>query len=450
MKSRRISAMLFTFVLLLNAAPSAFGAWTSVALAEEGTAEEQVLVYKTWAPNEGYGEYELVEAFNRTHPGKKVVVEPVLMGEALPTELMSGEADYILNVVGTDLDASKCAASGIFVDLYEWMDADPDFHRTDYFTNFFENLEYNGQLCGIMGHFYLSVVFLNRPIAEALGANYEPLDSITLAEILDLYEAAKAQGLMVEDTPLFFEDTTNKGTLILNAEFYDHVDMKEKTSHFSDPDFIELLERTKGIYSKRRMADGSELNIIPDDSPFARAILERDTSSLLMDTTAMLQPLQGGTLAEPPEGLMGPLVFESTSGGASAAGSRLIMVPKSCSNPELAWEFIKFSIAPLDEENGETAGTSYLEAAGMKTFPISKANLAAFTKYYGVFGDANFDNYLAKLEARIEEIHELSIYTLNASIVVSSILEQFFDYGTITAEECAKQMDERLYLYLNE
>ncbi|MDO4356843.1 MAG: ABC transporter substrate-binding protein [Clostridia bacterium] len=449
MKIRRISAMLLTFVLLFSVALGTSGARMSSALAEDGTAEEQVLVFKTDGYQKGFGDYELAEAFNKTHPGKKIVVEPVLKGEALATELMSGKADYILNTSDTSLDASKGAASGLFVDLYEWMDGDPDFHREDYFENLFEAMEYDGHLYGILGHFYMTVIFLNRPMVEALGVSYEPLDSINVVEILDLYDAAKAQGLMTEDTPLVFEDAAPKNCL-LEMEFNSYVDLTAKTSHFSDPAYIELLERVRGTYSERRVSEGATISNEPDRSPFGEAILAQSTSSLFLEMIAMMQPAQGHPLGQPHEALMGPLVFESISGKAFAGGSQLFMVPKSCSNPELAWEFIKFCIAPLDEENGEDPNTAFYKAGQGKFFPISRANLKAFAEYRQISGNADFDACLAKLEARIEEIRELHVYTLNASIVIYPLHEQYFDYGTITAEECAKQMDDRLYLYLNE
>ncbi len=449
MKARRTYATLLALVLLFNAALSASGAWMSAALAEEDSADEQVLVFKTPLYAPGFSDHALAEAFNKTHPGKKIVVEPALEGEALATELMSGNADYILNTYGLGLDASKCADSGLFVDLYEWMDADPDFHREDYFENLFEAMEYDGHLYGILGNFFVSVFFLNQPIVEALGVSYEPLDSINIVEILDLYDAAKSQGLMAEDTPLVFEDTLTKCDF-LELEFDEYVDMGEKTSRFSDPDFIELLERVNDIHSERRMAEGSIANNEPDYSPFEMAILARNTSSLLRQSPAAMKPIEGGSLADAHEAMMGPLFFESVNGSGLAQGSRLLMVPTSCSNPELAWEFIRFCIEPLGEEDAKNPDTLYYKAGEMRYFPISRANLATFAKHFQIFGDADFDTCLAKLEARIEAIKELYIYTLNARTVIYPIYEQYFDYSTITAEECARQMDDRLYLYLNE
>ncbi|MDO4356589.1 MAG: ABC transporter substrate-binding protein [Clostridia bacterium] len=447
MKPRRIFAMLLALALLLYAAPGASGAWMSAALAEAETGEEQVLVFKTYWYQSMFDDAMLAEAFNKTHPGKRIVVEEIPSDEALATELMSGSADYMLNLCATNLDAGKCAAGGVFVDLYDWMDADPDFHREDYYENLFEAMEYQGHLYGIAGTFSFPVVLLNRPIAEALGANYEPLDAINIAEILDLYEAAKAQGLMAEDVPPVFEDKMNQFAILLDVDFSDYVDMDQKTSHFSDPDFIELLERTKGIYTERRLADGSSGGTYPDRSPFGEAILAQKTSSLLIYGDAGLRPLEGGTLAEPHEALMGPLIQESVGGGSSARAFQLLMVPTSCSNPELAWEFIKFCIGPMDEEIERKTGYVHKMTG---EFPISKANLAELAKYNQTFGKADFDACLAKLEERIGETHEFFIYKLHGRGVVYPILEQYFDYGTITAEECAKQMDERLYLYLNE
>ena len=169
-------------------------------------------------------------------------------------------------------------------------------------------------------------------------------------------------------------------------------------------------------------------------------------------TIMTMQPVEGGTLAEPIENLMGPLILESSSGGTSAAAFQLLMVPTSCSHPELAWEFIKFCITPLDEENGEkpSSNTAVLKTGNTRNFPIARANLAAFAEYFQAFGNADFDTYFSKLEERVEEIRELDVYKSAVLSTVWPILEQYYDYGTITAEECAKQMDERLFLYLNE
>ena len=133
-----------------------------------------------------------------------------------------------------------------------------------------------------------------------------------------------------------------------------------------------------------------------------------------------------------------------------AYANRLLMVPTSCSNPELAWEFIKFCISPMDTANGISPDVAHYKADVTKDFTISRANLAALAECFHSFGNTDFDACLTKLEAQIGQINDLYVYTMNARVVVEPILEQFYDYGTITAEECARQMDERLFLYLNE
>ena len=97
MKAKRTYAILLALVLLFNAALSASGAWMGAALAEEETAEEQVLVFKTPYYEYGYVDYSLAAAFNRTHPGKKIVIEERPDEQLLATEIMSGEADYMIN-----------------------------------------------------------------------------------------------------------------------------------------------------------------------------------------------------------------------------------------------------------------------------------------------------------------------------------------------------------------
>ena len=448
MKTRRMYAILLALALLFNAALSASGAWMGAALAEEESAEEEVLVIKTPNNLPGLSETTLPEAFNRTHPGKKIIVEDIPDEKLLATEIMSGEADYIIN--GCYLDPFKYSTSGEFYDFYEWMDADPDFHREDYYENLFTAMECDGHLYAMPAVFNFSpiVIYLNGTIAEALGASYQLLDTITPSEILDLYEAAKAQGLMAEDTPLIFEDMAAPGLLLITStEYAGHVDLSARTTNFSTPEFIALLERTKQAYTEKRIENGW----IWTTSNFSKAVTRQETDSLVkFDFIGLRQdPYYESDLSGMPDGLMGPLILKTDNGVVRANTETAYMVPKSCSNPELAWEFIKFCISPLDEENGEKASNVDKSATGFG-FPLAKKNLALYAQMYRTFGYAVSDASLAKLEERIEEISIFAFYIQGVETLSTSIVSQYYDYGFITAEECAKQIDERAYLYLNE
>ncbi|MDO4355861.1 MAG: ABC transporter substrate-binding protein [Clostridia bacterium] len=447
MKIRKSFAMLLTFVLLFSAVSSAPGAWMSAALAEEESADEQVLVFKTpnFAP--GYAEYYLVKSFNQTHPGKKIVIEEIPDEQLLATEIMSGEADYMINA--GYLDPFKYSNSGQFYDIYEWMEADPDFHREDYYENLFTAMECDGHLYAMPAIFCFApmVVYLNGVIAEALDASYQLLDPITPSEILDLYESAKAKGLMSENTPLVFEDVVAPGVaLIASTEFASYVDLNTRTTNFSTPEFISLLERTKQAYTEKHINGwGTTLD------SFSKAVTRQKTDSLVkFDSIGLARdPYWESGLNAMPEGLMGPLVLQTNNGDVRARENTAYMVPKSCSNPELAWEFIKFCISPIDEKNGESVSTVDKTGFGIG-FPLSKKNLALYAQKYRTFGSADFDASLAKLEERIGEICIFDLYIQGVEALSYQILSQYYDYNLITAEECAKQMDERAYLYLNE
>ena len=449
MKTRRMYAILLALVLLFNAALSASGAWMGAALAEGDSADEQVLVIKTPNYESGYADYSLAAAFNRTHPGKKVIVEEIPDDRLLATEIMSGEADYMIN--GCYLDPFKYSTSGEFYDLYEWMNADPDFHREDYYENLFTAMECDGHLYAMPATFLFSpvVIYLNGAIAEALGTSYQMLDTITPSEILDLYEAAKAQGLMAEDTPLVFEDAVAPGVLLVTAtEYASYVDLDARTTNFSNPEFIALLERTKQAHTEKRIEEGWGWT---SSSSFSKAITRQETDSLIkFSFIGLLQdPSWESDLAAMSDGMMGPLILQTDNGVARASAYTAYMVPKSCTNPELAWEFIKFCIAPLDEEKGENPSNVMKTMTG-KEFLLSKKNQALYAKMYRTFGSADFDASLAKLEERIGEISVFDYYIQGIETLSMSIVSQYYDYGFISAEECAKQIDERAYLYLNE
>ena len=222
----------------------------------------------TFYESEYSGERVYVDAFNRTHENMKVKldaaedisltaegIEKVTEAEdnfrqRLATELMGGEADYIVN--DTVLDPTKFAESGLFYDLFAFMEADPGFEMGDYFKNIFDAVAYDGHLYSLPTSFVISAVYLNKSITDGLELEFEPLDRITYEDLLKMYEDGKAKGLIDEGTSIDFAGNgTNTRMHMFSVEWQEYIDLPNHKASLDSPEFIGLLERTQEIFTPR-------------------------------------------------------------------------------------------------------------------------------------------------------------------------------------------------------
>lgn len=434
----------------------------------QGDEEEQVLIVKSIHGGEDWEqtvEGRLAIAFNKTHPGKKVIIEELPGGyefdgstwayeTALATELMSGEADYLIDVF--NLNPAKYASSGLFWDLYEWMEKDPDFHKEDYYENIFTAMEFDGHLYTLPTMFGMTAVYLNKSITDSIHLEFTPLDLINYKDILEIHREAVGQGLMSANEPILFHDECPAGFMFLGSELKSYVDWENRSSHFSDPAFIEYLKETKEIPAGGKMEDGTR-GMSCGERSFASALAEGKEHALF--TT---QPLELSTWSS--EGftstrveLVGPLILSSAGGEVTADTSFRIMVPKSCKNIELAWEFLKFCMMPVEnpgvrprtEVEKKTTNSDALDIC-FGAFPVNRQNMSAYAALYGFFGDESMDKWMPKLEKAITTIKSFGFGTANLEILMLDTLGQYYDSGLISAEECGKKMDELANVYLKE
>ena len=82
----------------------------------------------------------------------------------LATSIMSGEGPDIVADLGL-MSPRKYGESGLFLDLYELMEADPEFHREDYFTNILDAFAYEGKLFNLPATFGFNMVVMNERLA---------------------------------------------------------------------------------------------------------------------------------------------------------------------------------------------------------------------------------------------------------------------------------------------
>lgn len=116
------------------------------------------------------------------------------------------------------------------------------------------------------------------------------------------------------------------------------------------------------------MMSGSEIM-----GDFSQSNQEGNHSLLLYDALTLENLL---SLSEIPENCVGPLILSSRQGDVSFSSIMAFVVPAGCADPELAWEFLKFCVAPVETP----AFYSFYHPEGSVDiaqggFPVAKENL---------------------------------------------------------------------------
>lgn len=374
-------------------------------------------------------------------------------GLRMATELMSGKAADIVDMA--HFTTFKYAKSGLLCDLYEFMNSDPAFDKSDYYTNIFGAKEKDGKLYTMPFYFTYDMLYVSKPLTEQLGKKYVSFD---YKKMLELYNEVvnKADG---KDNPLFMPGVTKD--FFFRYEFPAFYDTALGVATFNSEHFIQYLEQTDSIvtpfdpvnmqWDKTRIAGNDDF--MKEDYLFCQLdVSTADTFNFLIDY----------------KNIHAPIPLKSTKGDELFL--TLIAeygISSNSTNKELAWEFIKFCI----EEKEPPEGTDWDTVTAYVNnyhgwIPINTNN---FFHVFRKACEADLDMFGNKLEVEwkdgdrdtliteaLEEIHqwnsernrpqsETEIYHL-----ISSDLDNFYYYDVSSAEETATIIQAKMNAYLNE
>ena len=182
-----------------------------------------------------------ITAFNESNPDYFIEMKSYGGGaesfEALetqlPLEVLSGKGPDL--VIWDGMNYSPALASDrLMENLYDFMEADPDFHREDYYENILQAFEINGGLyiCPASFSVHTGCVW-----ADELGTDRGVTDGWTLGEMMQTYENSPR-------AKTFAPNFTKEFQLQFICEdcMGDFVDWNSGKCHFDTPEFVELLE----------------------------------------------------------------------------------------------------------------------------------------------------------------------------------------------------------------
>ncbi|MCM1045922.1 MAG: extracellular solute-binding protein [Candidatus Gastranaerophilales bacterium] len=248
----------------------------------------------------------------------------------LALDVLSGEGPDL--VIWGSIDYSPALASGrLMEDLNQFMDADPDFHREDYYENILEAFEIDGGL-------YLFPVTFNIHTgcvrAEEFEAGRGVTETWTLEEMINTYENRKLAALFTHNYTQQFQIR-----FITEDCMENFVDWGSGECHFDSPEFVKLLEWCKTFPEQWQDESFYEEYTYPE-AQRAGVFFWLPTEVTDPLTMAYQRISQGDADLLWP-GHPVPDGGADLGGGVAAPGRVSFSICKNSGNQEAAWDFIK-------------------------------------------------------------------------------------------------------------
>jgi len=238
----------------------------------------------------------------------------------LTTELIAGRIPDILDVRG--LPFQQYVARGLLLDLYQFIDADPEFGRGDFMETIFRATEINGGLYQIFPNFNINTM-IGDPAVLGPGMGWN------MNEFRDVLRANPQA-----DAPLGM-GTTRSSLMwqFVTMSMDEYVDWAAGQTHFDSEGFISLLEFA-ATFPEEFEWDWDNWIDTPELVGTGRQIMMTQWVGSF-DALQMPRAIFGG----------GDVVFkgfptESRSGHVLSLDSGLAITSRA-SDPEGAWQFVR-------------------------------------------------------------------------------------------------------------
>lgn len=290
--------------------------------------------------------YNHATAYMALHPDVLIELEPQGYDydrEELSVQLMSGQAADVLETYGN----AKELTSGHFLDLYPFMEQDPNFREEDYFMDILTGAETDGKLYGLGTWFSIYGLYAMRKDLDPEAAEwFETAETVTYADMIRLYqEVGQAEGLVIYNT-------------FLPTDAFDYycdslIDLENKTCNYQNEELKAVLEQALTLPADPRVSYSAEDGVSAEGMPHSATSIDISEYRNTEYPYFFYQPRfpRRADFLFPYEGTVftRPRVVTTASGKGLYLGGTTLSITDSCEDPELAWDFIKFCIANKEE-----------------------------------------------------------------------------------------------------
>ena len=396
--------------------------------------------------------------FNRNNPEYEIELTSYADYEdgldKMNADMIAGNVPDVLVLgkdgAGYDILADSYISKGLLANLYDFMDSDPDFDRSDYLENYFKAYEVGGKLYEIAPTFTIGTIAgKTSRVGEKEGWTMEEFSALTAdmtgEEILGVYR---------KDHVL---------EMFLNNCSDSYINRNKGKCYFDSDEFISVLKFCNKFL---------EENPAPEDYPYiyetARSL--REDNQLLWDsgagTPSDIRILEKGDFGDSVT-LKG---FPCSKGNGSCFIDHLgikFAISSRSSVPEGAWRFVKSFLSDEYQEQFSEQGGSRIP---IKLSAIEK-KYANEQKPYEYVDNNGVTQYInenwyytgttdidigypdeADAERMMNFIKTVTTVQRNDRYVTAIVEEEAGAYfaGQKSAEEVAKTIQNRVQNYLDE
>lgn len=398
---------------------------------------------------------------------------------ATQVKLMSGEAaDILYDISG--LNHYSLSRSGVYADLGEFWTRDMD--DGEFFMPVMDACMVDGKRSIIPFGFALPVVYVNSRITDALEIDLSGRSAVSTTEMIEWYHSAREQGVLAEDSPMFFGfDSDYRTVPLYQLECTRYIDVEGREAALDSPESVSYLDSLLTLPGDvddsqfqqamnvplsdeliRQKATGEPTNV-QNDPDLGLGGLYQDYVTqgkealfyygYLYDITAR------DAIQNPCEYMAGPFAATNSQDQSAVLPMLELVVTSSCKNPELAWEFIKYCIS-----GRETLELSMQNRYIFNNFlSVNRANAALQVRDSKGFWSGNSEyNHLSwywaedpdpeEAFAAIDRFLDRGVlnYKLYTNGNVAEILRKYLEQGLTDSAQCASELQDQAYIWLNE
>lgn len=249
--------------------------------------------------------------------------------DRMNTAMVSGNIPDVI-IMGTQtyntVPVENYISKGLFADIYEFIDDDPELNRTDFLENVLKAYEVDGRLYQVVPMFQIHTIACKASLAgETRGW--------TIEEFMDFVDAHP------DCKP--FNDLTSKNDvldLFIKSCYESYIDMGTGKCSFDSDEFIRVLEFCNRLPDEIPEDAYTNYNFFSDDLPDIRS------GKRLFYLTDVINCLD---IRRFEKGIFDDTVafkgYPSTSGsGSSIQGEKSFAITAKAANPEGAWQFVRY------------------------------------------------------------------------------------------------------------
>ncbi len=406
-----------------------------------------------------YLDYELrkqILSFNKTNPDYRIEVKDYSeFGTEedwnagltkLNTEIISGKAPDIISI--SNLPYQQYAAKGLLVDLYSFIDNDPDISRDDFIKSIAGALETEGKLYQVSPSFsVISIVGSPSILGSEMGWTIDEMQAVIDANP----NADLPMGQYVS------RESVLQMLCMLNMENY--MNWQTGETSFNSDDFKKLLSFANTFPSQEDMEKFYESGEWIDSSVLiqeGRQIFETFSASDFYNYQ-YYKAMFGGEI------VFKGFPSDEKNGNVASFDSGISMTT-SCKEKEGAWQFMRSILSDEYQENlgwnfpimqkafdkrleKEMVQEYYTDGDGNKV-PVSHGGMS--------MGDGPMIEFYAITKEEAEQIKALINSVENTAVYDESVLNiineeaAFFFAGEKTVDQTAEVIQSRMNIYINE